>query len=119
MDIFVGVPQRSIIGLLLFNIFLYMVLFQINAGFIIFKANSDKCCKLVRKNLSFIANIGKNKICNTKTEKLLGFTFNNQLTLNNHVSNLCKTASNKLHMFSTIVSYLDQDKNSYYFSFYI
>ena len=54
------------------------------------KANPDKCHMLVSKNGSFIANIRENKISNTKTEKILGFTFETRLNFNYQVSNLCK-----------------------------
>ena len=54
------------------------------------KGNSDKCHMLVSKNGSFAANIGENKISNTKTMKLLGVTFHHPLTFDNHVSTYAK-----------------------------
>ena len=64
------------------------------------KANPDKCHLLLSKNENFEANINENRISNTRFEKLLGVTFDNQLNLNHHISKICKTASNKLHALS-------------------
>ena len=61
------------------------------------KANPDKCHLLLSKNENFEANVNENRITNTRFEKLLGVTFDNQLNFNHHISKICKTASNKLH----------------------
>ena len=61
------------------------------------KANPDKCHLLLSKNRNFEAIINENRISNTKFEKLLGVTFDNQLNFDNHhVINICKSAGNKL-----------------------
>ena len=122
LDIVVGVAQGSILGPLLFNIFLCdMFLFCNNIDFTSYaddstpycigktleevisqlqkssksifewfenngmKANPDKCHLLLSKNENFEANINENRIFNTRFEKLLGATFDNQLNfdLNN------------------------------------
>ena len=51
----------------------------------------------------------ENKISNINTEKLLGVPFD-RLTFNNHISNLYKTASNKLDALIRVASYMDRNK---------
>ena len=60
------------------------------------KGNLDKYHLLLSKNDDFEANIIENRISNTRFEKLLGVTFDNQLNFNHHISKICKTARNKL-----------------------
>ena len=68
----------------------------------------------------FEANNNKNRISNTRFEKL-GVTFDNRLNFNHHISKICKTASNKLHALARVSHYMDEDKmrilfNSYFLS---
>ena len=74
------------------------------------KGNPDKCHVLLSKNDNFEANINENRISNTRFEKLLGVIFDNQLNFNHHISNICKTASNKLHAFARASHCMDEDK---------
>ena len=46
----------------------------------------------------------------SKMGKLLGITFDNQLTMNDHVNRICKQASNKLYALARISHYLDAHK---------
>ena len=154
-DVLFGVPQESILGSLLFNIFLCdMFFFTENMDFasyaddntpycygrtpqevitkleqsskVIFtwfenngmKANPDKCHLLLSKNGDLVANIDGNEISSTNFERLLGVTFDHRLSFNHHVSNLCKTASNKLHALSRIASYMDKDMKKVLFNSY-
>ena len=85
------------------------------------KGNSDKCHLLLSKNDNFEGNINDNRISNTRFEKLLGVTFDNQLNVNHYISKICKTASNKLHALARVSHYVDEDKrrilfNSYFLS---
>ena len=85
------------------------------------KANPDKCHLLISKNENFEANINKNRISNTRFEKLLGVTFDNQLNFNHHISNMCKAASNKSHALCRVSHCINEDKrrilfNSYFLS---
>ena len=45
-------------------------------------------------------------ISNTLSQKLLGITFDSKLTFNNHVEDLCKRASRKLHALSRVSNYM-------------
>ena len=46
----------------------------------------------------------------SKSVKLLGIAIHNKLSLDNHISKLCKKASFKLHALSRVSSYLSTDK---------
>ena len=75
------------------------------------KANPVKCHLLLSKNGNFEVNINENRISNTKFEELLGVTFENRLNSNHHISNICKTAGNKLYALARVSNYMNQDKN--------
>ena len=82
------------------------------------KGNPDKCHLLLSKNDNFEANINENRISNTRFEKLLGVTFDNQLNFNHHISKICKTAINKLHALARVSHYMDEDKRKILFNSY-
>ena len=54
--------------------------------------------------------INENSISDTRFEKLLGVTFDNQLNFNHHISKICKTASTKLHALARISHYMEEEK---------
>ena len=62
------------------------------------KANADKCHLLVSSNE------------NSTEEKLLGVKFDSNLSFENHVTSLCKKASQKLHALARISHYMDLNK---------
>ena len=88
--------------------------FQNNA----MKANPDECHLLLSKSGNFEANICENRISNTKLEKVIGVTFDNQLNFNHHISNICKTAGNNLHTLARVSNCMDQDKKRIVFNSY-
>ena len=49
------------------------------------KDNTDKYHLLLSKNANFYANINESRVSNTKFEKFLGLTFDNQLNFNHHI----------------------------------
>ena len=55
-------------------------------------------------------NINGFQITNRTEEKLLGFKFDSKLSFENHVSSLCKKASQKLHTLTRIVNYMNLSK---------
>ena len=73
--------------------------------------NADKCHLLVTTKRSVSANIGEFVINNSNEEKLPGIKVDTKLSFENHVSSLCKKASQKLHALVRIVNYMDLSKH--------
>ena len=71
------------------------------------KANSDKCHLLLTTNALTSVNINGFQITKSTEEKLLGIKFGSKLSFENHVSSLCKKASQKLHALTRIVNYMN------------
>ena len=74
------------------------------------KANANKCHLLVSSNESCTAKIEDFSIKNNTEEKLLGVKFDSNLSFENHVTSLCKKASQKLHALARISHYMDLNK---------
>ena len=73
--------------------------------------NADKCHLLISKhNKDIFINVEEEVIECSSSVKLLGVTIDNNLKFNEHVSNLCKKASQKLHALARISNYMCQDK---------
>ena len=51
--------------------------------------------------------IEDSQVFNSKSKKLLGITIDNNLTFNEHVSHLCKKASQKLHALARVSGYMN------------
>ena len=76
------------------------------------KANPNKCHLLLSKNKNFETDVNGNRISNTRLEKVLGVTFDNQLNFNHHISKICinKKISKKHLALARVSYYIDQDK---------
>ena len=75
------------------------------------KMNADKCHLFVPKHENDVyVKIDDEIIKGERSVKLLGLTIDNKLHFNEHVSNLCNKASQKLHALTRIAPYIDKDK---------
>ena len=70
-------------------------------------ANANKCHLLVTSNTNITAKIEDLNIKNKTEEKRLGIKFDSEPSFENHVSSLCKMASQKLHALAQIDNYID------------
>ena len=66
------------------------------------KANPDKSQLLLTSKDEASIKIDNTSIRSSSSKKLLGVLIDNKITFNNHVSKLCKEASNKLHVLARI-----------------
>ena len=71
------------------------------------KANADNCHLLVTRDIDVTAKIGEFDVKNGREEKLLGVKIETKLYFENHVSSLCKKASQKLHALASVVDFMN------------
>ena len=76
------------------------------------KSSDEKCHLLVSTNNTVKIKIGNFDITNSKSEKLLGVKFDHKLSFDDHISELCKKASRKIHALSRVASYMNISKRS-------
>ena len=78
--------------------------------------NETKCQFLIiessksKRNEAVEIKIHNKTIVESKESKLLGITFDNNITMNKHIKNICKQAGNKLNALARIAKYLDSRK---------
>ena len=74
------------------------------------RINADKCHLLVSTNNTVKIKTGNFDITNGKSEKLLGVKFDLKLSFDDHISELHKKASKKIHALSRVASYMNLSK---------
>ena len=76
-----------------------------------FKLNADKCKLLISNREDELSiNIQGESILCEKSVKLLGIKIDNQLTFNEHISNICKKVSLKLHALARVSHFMNNNK---------
>ena len=76
-----------------------------------FQPNADKCHLLISHHSEErLINVEDEIIECSSSVKLLGVTIDNKLNFDEHVSKLCKKASQKIHALARISNCMSQDK---------
>ena len=75
------------------------------------KGNAEKS-ELIANNASkeLYATIQNEKIFNSKAGKILGMTFDNNLTFEPHINSICKKASQKVSALARVAPYMSIKK---------
>ena len=71
------------------------------------KANPDKCHLLINTDENVALKIKNETITNSSNEKLLGILFNNKFDFDEHVTSLCRKASQKLNALARVAQYMN------------
>ena len=75
------------------------------------KSNTDKChLLLVSSSDAVNLRVSEYDIKNSEREKLLGVKFDNKLTFEKHIINICRKARRKIYTQSRIAPYMDLHK---------
>ena len=83
------------------------------------KGNADKFHFLVSTSQEVNLNVNTFKIKSSDCEKLLGVKFDSKLRFDQHVTDLCRTASRKIHALARVTPFMNLSKrrlllNSYF-----
>ena len=76
------------------------------------KVNNDKSHLLVSGNVRATAKIDNNYNESGKEQVLLGITINSNLTFENYINNICKTASHKINSVARGAPYMYAEKKN-------
>ena len=71
------------------------------------KANTDMYHLLVTRDTDVTAIIGEFDAKNSREGKFLGVKLDTELSFENHVSSLCKKASQRLHALARVANFMD------------
>ena len=74
------------------------------------KSNDDKCKLIITKENAPSVRIGNDIITCSNSVKLLGVTIDKKLNFKEHLTNICKKVSNKLHALARVSNYMSTHK---------
>ena len=74
------------------------------------KSNADKCNLLVSFSDAVNLKISEYDIKNSECEKLWGVKFDNKLTFEKHITDICRKTSRKTYALARIAPYMDLPK---------
>ena len=74
------------------------------------KGNADKCHFLVSTNQEVSLNVNNFKTKNSDYEKLLGVKFDSKLRFDQHITDLCRRASRKIHALARVTLFMTLSK---------
>ena len=74
------------------------------------KSNADKCHLLVGSSDAINLRVSEYDIKNSECEKLLGVKFDNKLTFEKHITDICRKASRKISSLARIAPYMNLSK---------
>ena len=77
------------------------------------KSNADKCHLLVSSSDAVNLRVSEYDIQNSECEKLLGVKFDNKLTFEKHITDICRKASRKIYALARIAPYMDLSKDAW------
>ena len=75
------------------------------------KANADKCHIIVTRDTDVTAKIREFDVKNSREEEIAGVKIDSKLSFENHVSSLCKKASQILHALARIKAFITSQFN--------
>ena len=74
------------------------------------KGNADKCHFIVSTSQEVSLNVNTFKLKNSDCEKLLGVRFDSKLRLDQHITDLCRTTSRKIHALARLTPFMNLSK---------
>ena len=83
------------------------------------KSNGDKCYLLINTSDKVNSKIENFHIYNIKCEKLLWVKFDHKLTFDDHISELCKKASQKVQALPRVTPYLNISKGTIFLNAFL
>ena len=77
------------------------------------KSNANKCHLLVSSSDAVNLRVSEYDIKNSECEKLLGVKFDNKLTFEKHITDICRKASRKMYALARIALFMDLSNDAW------
>ena len=74
------------------------------------KGNADKCHFLVSTSQEVSLNVNNFKIKNSDCEKLVGVKIDSELRFDQHITDLCRRASRKIHASARVTPFITSER---------